>query len=116
MKQLLAALLVGAIAMFAGDSKAPEPPKAPALSMEKKFAGAQLQKRVLEAAAVQQINKRDVEIATRAAERSDVNAKTVNEEWKRWEAEALKEIKAPDGCLINTELEVQCPPKPEVKK
>lgn len=109
MKQLLAALLVSAIAMFAGDSKAPEPPKAPTLSMEKKFAGAQLQKRVLEAAAVQQISQRD-------AERANERAQVTNAEWKRWEAEALKEIKAPDGCQINTELEVQCPPKPEVKK
>lgn len=111
MLKVIAALLVSALAIFAGNAKAPEPAK-PALAVDKKFAGAQLQKRVLEAAAVQQISERDFE---RAKERAQI----INAEWKRWEAEALKEIKAPDGCLINTELEVQCPPpapKPEVKK
>lgn len=103
------ALLVSAFSMFAGDKAAPEPPK-PTLSVEKKFAGAQLQKKVLEAAAVQQIAKRD-------SDRADERAGFTNAEWKRWEAEALKEIKAPEGCLINTDLDVQCPAaKPEVKK
>lgn len=113
MFKAIAALLVSAIVVFAADAAKAEPVKpTPSLSMEKKFAGAQLQKKVIEASAVKQIAKRDFD---RAEERD----RLTGGEWQRWEAEALKEIKAPDGCQINLDLEVQCPPpapKPEVKK
>lgn len=131
MIRMIVALVLSAFVVFAADAAKPaaEPVAVvkPTLTLEQKVAAAKLQNKVMEATAIKEIAdrnnaiaQRDVAIAERDKTRADERATSVRNEWKAWEAEALKGAKSPDGCQINTDLDVQCPPtvatKPEVKK